>query len=150
VIATAVALVLSASLSVACGDTGIDAGGTPPPSHDIAVTSIPSDSPPDPSRPREVEPEEGLVNVTPTVWTKAKVASDELSARLTWYSGVEECYGLDRAEVDYHERTIDITLFSGSRPEAETCIELAEKVVTVVELDEPVGGRELVDGARPD
>lgn len=86
----------------------------------------------------------------PTAWQRAKVAPDGLSARLTWYSGVEECYGLDRVAVYPREDMVVVTLFAGRRPEAETCIELAEKVVTVVEFKDPVGDRELVDGALPD
>jgi hypothetical protein len=45
---------------------------------------------------------------------------------------------------------IVVTLFAGTRPEAETCIELAEKVVTVVHFKEPLGDREIVDGALVD
>ena len=43
-----------------------------------------------------------------------------------------------------------VTLFAGTRPEAQTCIELAEKVVTVVHFKEPLGDREIVDGALVD
>ena len=134
-----------------CGDAGDDAGARPPASSpDAPVTGYPPSSSPVQSGPRRVEPEGGLQNVIPTAWQDAKVARDGLSVRLTWYSGVEECYGLDRVAVYPREEMVVITLFSGTRPDAETCIELAEKVVTVVELEDPVGDREIVDGALPD
>lgn len=143
----AVALVFSAA-AIGCGGEETGPGGRSP---DVAVTAVTPHGPPtNGSGPRAVEPEGGLTSVIPTAWTKAKVAPDELSARLTWYSGVEECYGLDRVQVGYRDETVEITLYAGSRPQAETCIELAEKVVTVVGFKEPLGDRELVDGALPD
>ena len=145
-IARVVALVLVASGAAACGGTVPGARRPDAPVTAVASTGTPGD----PSGPRVVEPEEGLENPIPTAWTKATVADDGLSARLTWYSGVEECYGLDRVQVGYRDETVEITLYAGSRPEAEECIDLAEKVVTVVDFKEPVGDRELVDGALPD
>jgi hypothetical protein len=145
---------LTVVLVLALAACGSDGGDTAAGGGDAPVTSEPSavasEGPNDRPGPRLVEPEDGLVNVTPTAWQHAKVAPDGLSARLTWYSGVEECYGLDRIAVYPREDMVVVTLFAGSRPEAETCIELAEKVVTVVEFREPVGDRELVDGALPD
>ena len=141
----------------ACGDgsSGPGAsGGGDAPTADSPKSYEPSpadsDRPVADPGPRQVEPEEGLENVIPTAWLNAKVAPDGLSARLTWYSGVEECYGLDHVAIYPTDKMVVVTLFAGSRPEAETCIDLAEKVVTVVHFKEPVGDRELVDGALPD
>jgi hypothetical protein len=144
--------VVAACLLTGCGDdSGVTGAGAGP---DAPVTATQAgDSSPAEPRPRKVDPEGGLENVVPTAWTSAEVAPDGMSARLTWYSGVEECYGLDRVSVQYPPRapnTVVVTLYAGSRPEAETCIELAEKVVTTVAFEEPLGDRELVDGALPD
>jgi hypothetical protein len=115
-----------------------------------STTLDPSPDTSDRPGPRLVEPEGGLENVIPTAWLRAKPAPDGRSARLTWYSGVEECYGLERVAIYPRDDMIVVTLFAGTRPEAETCIELAEKVVTIVHFEEPLGDREIVDGALPD
>jgi hypothetical protein len=80
-------------------------------------------------------------------WTKAKV-EDDTHVVVTYYGGVEECYGLDRVKVGYRSERISITLFEGIRPGAGACIELAMAKATRVELSEPVAGRKLVDGAK--
>lgn len=64
-----------------------------------------------------------------------------------FYGGIEACEGLDRVEVDYEPRRIVVTLFVGRVPTAEACIEIAVLKATRVQLDEPVAGREVVDGA---
>jgi hypothetical protein len=149
-----VLVALAVALSACDGGEGDGSGGSAARGGDSPKTFEPSPDPSgrpiDASGPRVVEPEGGLENVIPTAWTKARVAPDGRSARLTWYSGVEECYGLDHVAVYPTKKMVVVTLFAGSRPEAETCIELAEKVVTIVHFEEPVGDRELVDGALPD
>ncbi|HEY7874097.1 MAG TPA: hypothetical protein VIG64_03135 [Actinomycetota bacterium] len=136
----ALALVL---MLAGCGGDGVDAS-----SPDEPVTAAPAPGAPGNGSPRVVQPEPGLVRVIPSAWERATPARGGRSVRLTWYSGVEECYGLDHVDVDYKEKVVVVTLFAGSRPEAETCIELAERVVTEVDLDEPLGDRRLVDGSR--
>jgi hypothetical protein len=39
-----------------------------------------------------------------------------------------------------------ISVFTGRRPGAEVCIEIAELQAVRVTLDEPVGDRKIVDG----
>ncbi len=64
-----------------------------------------------------------------------------------FYGGVEACEGLDHVEVEYEEKRIVVTLFVGRVPTAEVCIEVAVLKATRVQLDEPIAGRRIVDGA---
>jgi hypothetical protein len=93
-----------------------------------------------------VEPRDGLVDIRHTFWDKDKKRSGS-SVDLYFWSGVEECYGVDHVEVIYKDRVIKLTIYEGHDPAAETCIELAVRKVIRVELDEPIGNRALVDGA---
>ena len=137
-------LALAAVLLAGCGQRGaLPPVGAP----DDPVTAAPATTAGSGSGPREVEPEGGLENVLPTAWQDPEVLDGGRAARLTWYSGVEECYGLDHVDVDYGVRTVTVTLFAGSRESKKPCIELAEQVVTTVRFNEPLGDRKLVDGA---
>jgi hypothetical protein len=66
---------------------------------------------------------------------------------LRFYGGVESCEGLDRVEVEYEPKRILVTLFVGRVPTAEACIAIAVLKAARVQLEEPVGGRKVVDGA---
>ena len=94
-----------------------------------------------------VKPREGLVDVRPRPFDRARV-EDERTIVLEYYTGVEECYGLDRVDVRYGQESIVLTIHEGRVPTAEVCIELAEQVITRVRLDEPLAGRTIVDGAQ--
>jgi hypothetical protein len=141
---TVAALVLVVGL-IACGSAERSPSGAAP---DDPVANTPRSASPAPhGGPRVVEPEGGLENVLPTAWSDARILDGGRAARLTWYSGVEECYGLDHVDVDYGDKKVTVTLFAGARASKKPCIELAEEVVTTVHLDEPLGDRDLVDGA---
>ena len=94
----------------------------------------------------EVEPRQGLVDVVPHIWDRAK-ATDPMHVRVEFYGGVEECEGLDRVEVDETAETVTITLYTGRVPSAEVCIEIAVLKAITVDLDAPLGDREIIDGA---
>lgn len=115
---------------------------------DAPVSAASSSEPGEPAGPRVVTPETGLRYVVPSAWEDADLAPDGRSARLTWYSGIEECNGLARVTVRYKARTVVVTLFAGARPGAGMCPDIAEQVVTDVHFDEPLGDRKLVDGSR--
>jgi len=97
---------------------------------------------------QRVVPRDGLVDVRPIPFKRAKPAADGMSIDVFWYSGIEDCYGLDRIEVKESEEEVEITLFEGREPEAEVCIEIAVRKVTRVTLDEPLGDRTVTDGAE--
>lgn len=95
----------------------------------------------------EVEPREGLVDVRPHIWDRAEPVAPK-RIRVEFYGGVEECEGLNRAEVRETEESVSITLFTGRLPEAEVCIEIAVLKATTVKLSAPLRGREIIDGAQ--
>ena len=121
------------------------AGGESP---DTSVTrSVMDPGSPVPSpTPRLVTPRDGLVDVRPRPFDRARV-EDERTVLLEYYTGVEECYGLDRVDVRYRRDSVVLTIHEGRLPAAEVCIDLAEQVLTRVRLDEPLAGRKIVDGA---
>ena len=125
-----------------CGDESRPAGGP-----DQPVSSTPGAAAPSVPAVLEVQPRDGLVDVRPHVWERAEpVAPGRI--RVEFYGGVEECEGLDRVEVRETADSVSITLFTGRLPEAEVCIEIAVLKATTVELDSPLRGREILDGAR--
>jgi hypothetical protein len=121
--------------------------GTGPADPDSPVTGSPGTGSPGPSpSPDLLEPRAGLVDLRPHPWDEA-VPLRPAELLVTFYGGVEECYGLDRVEVEERRKTVTITLFTGRVPQAEVCIEIAVYQGVVVTLDEPVGDRTIRDGA---
>ena len=72
---------------------------------------------------------------------------EERLVRVTWYGGAVECYGLAGADVAYRPKVIEVTVHEGRLPKVDVCPEYALLKATTVELDEPVGGRRVVDGS---
>lgn len=95
-----------------------------------------------------VEQRDGLVDPRPVDWLKAKPRSGGTVLRVTFWSGVEECYGVSDVEVEETDTSVTVTIREGRVPEAEVCIEVAVKKAIDVGLSEPVGGRDIVDGAE--
>jgi hypothetical protein len=96
-----------------------------------------------------VEPRPGMVAVHAVPWTSVKSgAGDTILVR--YYSGIEPCVVLDHVEVSYGEREVAVTVYEGAEPgsEDEPCPEIAMAKEVAVDLDEPLGGRKVVDGAR--
>ena len=145
-IALVALLVLSGCGSPASGGAGASGSNDP----DTAVSDDGSTSAPAQNGPKgRVElrkPNPDVVNPFPVDWDKAKGKGRRVT--LFYYSGVKECYGLHHVEVDETDRKVTITIFDGNDPDAEACIELAQRVRTIVKLDRPLGSRTLVDGAE--
>lgn len=139
-------LVAVAVVGVACGDPAKPpAAGGP----DTAVSNTPGSDGQEPGGPQRVEPSEGLVDIRATTFDRSARREGGRGGRaldLFFWSGVEECYGVARVEVEYFKRVVSLTIFEGRHPEAETCIEMAVRKVIRVQLDEPLGKRTVVDG----
>lgn len=98
--------------------------------------------------PQRVTPRPGMTNVHPIPWRKAEPLSDR-TVRVVFDSGVEPCYVLDHITVDYLADSMVITLYQGSDSGSEhtACIQIAVQKTTDVTLDQPLGGRTIVDGS---
>ena len=127
---------------------GVEPAGVPPASGgpDDTVSSTPGDEEPRDSGPQRVAPRDGLVDARPISWDRVRVI-DDTTIDLFYYSGIEECYGVDHVEVDYSKKAVTVTIYEGRVPEAEVCIELAVRKVLRVALDDPLDGRNVKDGA---
>ena len=148
------ALLLGACGSVDDPDIDtVDPGGTPSSDPEAPVTSAPQ-TPGDgeiPSpQPSIAVPQPGQEDVRPIMWQEVEKGMDDQTVTLYYYSGVEPCYVLDHVDVEYGKKEVTITLFEGHTPgEGDTpCIEIAIYTATVVELDEPLDGRKVVEGAK--
>lgn len=132
----------------ACAERGDNrpASGQPDPDSDVSTT-IPSPASPEPEpTPLLVTPRPGLIDVRPNPFDKV-VVLDERTLEVRFWGGVEECYGVDRVDVEYGETEITVTVYQGRVPTAEVCIEIAVLTAVRVKLDEPIAGRKVTDGA---
>ena len=143
--------VVVALLVTACGSPEPNTGGSiPGASPDDPVSSTPNpDESPTGGGAQLVEPQPGQADLRAIPWTRAKVLDDGMAVKVFWWSGVEPCNVLDHVTVDYADDAVAITLFEGhtEMDEDVACIELALKKATIVELDELLGERKVVDGA---
>jgi len=118
----------------------------------VSYTMCPGDpglSPEPVPGPRIVEPTPGMANVQARPFDTATVANDDRTVTIDFWSGIEPCTVLDHVAVDYGAHDVTVTLFEGNDPDAGdvACIEIAVQKQVVIVLDEPLGGRTLVDGA---
>lgn len=141
--------VLCLVLLTACGGVGDEdtaVPGTPAPDSPVGSTPLDPGSPIPSPTPRIVEPQPNVRDVRPVPWDDAEPLGPR-TLLVSFYSGVHQCYGLDRVEVDYGAEEITVTLFIGRHRDAQICVEIAEYQAVEVVLEEPIAGRDLVDGA---
>ena len=134
------------------GDCGEKVVGTGPDAA-VSYTPCPGDEEPVNTDPyggaQKVEPTPGMSDVYPRAFDKAVVGNGGRTLTIFFWSGVEPCYVLDHVDVDAGGDAITVTLFEGHDASAGdvACIEIALLKKVVVQLDEPVGDRRIVDGA---
>lgn len=134
------------------GDCGEKVNGTGPEAT-VSYTSCDGDDDPvvtDPSHgAQKVEPTPGMSDVYPRAFDKTVVGEDGRTLTIFFWSGVEPCYVLDHVDTDYGPGAITVTLFEGHDASAGdvACIEIALLKKVVVQLEQPVGDRRIVDGA---
>lgn len=138
-------------LVAGCGGTTPKSSADDPEQPTSCSATEPCASPrPEPSRPGSVTPRGGMTDVHPVPFETAAAEDDGRVVRVVWWSGVEPCYVLDHVDLVETAKTVTITLYEGHDPAARdvACIELAVQKQTLVELDEPLRDREIVDGAK--
>ena len=134
------------------GDCGEKVSGTGPDAT-VSYTPCPGDDDPVVTDPydgaQKVEPTPGMADVDPTRFDKVVVGDDGKTLTVFFWSGVEPCYVLDHVDVDYGPGADHRHALRGTRRERRRRRvhrhRLLKKVV--VQLDEPVGDRRIVDGA---
>jgi hypothetical protein len=132
-----------------CGEQAVGTG----PDAAVSYTACHGDDPATPTDPGDgaqlVEPTPGMAGVRPHAFDHVVVSDDGRSVTVFFWSGVEPCYQLDHVDVTYGAEAITVTLFEGHDPRAGdvACIEIALLKKVIVPLEEPVGDREIVDGA---
>ncbi|MGH2555377.1 MAG: hypothetical protein ACRDHO_06635 [Actinomycetota bacterium] len=145
-LATIAFVLITVMLLASCAEQGQNAGGAPP---DTPVTSSPNPGGPGPGpepTPLMVTPRPGLTDPRPHALDGVDI-EDDRTLLLKYYGGVEECYGLDHVDVQYGRDDVTVTVYEGRVPGARVCIEIAVFKAVRVHLDEPLGGRKVVDGA---
>ncbi|MDQ3661465.1 MAG: hypothetical protein M3454_10475 [Actinomycetota bacterium] len=135
----------------ACGQPSARPGGSGSSGDEDVVSSNPDDD----SSNKEpgggaklVTPQGDAQNVVPGAWRRVKKV-DEDTLKVFFWAGVEPCSVLDSVDVSYFGDQVALTLFQGAAPDSanKVCPELAVLKVVEVDLTEPLGGREVVDGA---
>jgi hypothetical protein len=150
-------ILLLSVVAAACGEPSGDGGA--------GDAGGPVDSPDDPEAPVSSSPDpggggaddmkamrvmahRGLVDVKSHAYEKAKVVDSGGALDIYFWDGIEECTGVDHAQLAYGAQKVTVSLFTGRNPEAKVCTEQAVYKVFTLDLPEPLEGRKLVDGAR--
>jgi hypothetical protein len=94
-----------------------------------------------------VTPRAGLVDVAPTPWEQVTFNDDQTVATVYWWGGNDECFGLDRVEVDLESDAVTITVFTGTEPGDVVCTMQLVAKGAEVDMGEPLGPRSVLDGA---
>jgi hypothetical protein len=87
-----------------------------------------------------IEPDPAVLDPRPTAWDHVVVSADGKSLEVTFWMGVEACYGLHSIEVVPSDSGIGITLLTGTAADAEgrRCVALAQLYSTSVTLEAPL------------
>ena len=78
-------------------------------------------------------------------WIKAVPAQGGRAVRVGYE--VDPCTRARRAAVEAGEREVKVTLGDSERDPKKACVGVVERHCALVALDEPLGGRKVVDGA---
>jgi hypothetical protein len=99
-------------------------------------------------QPKRVQPVAGATDLRKQPFQSAAPAGAQALAVRFW-SGVEPCYVLGRVDVTETADKVTVTLWTGSGPGTAgmACIQMAGYFEVIVQLQAPLGGRPVVDGA---
>lgn len=130
----------------ACGTPHVQGDG---PDGTVSI-DVCDDPPPIPPEPHVVVPTPGMVDVHPMPFDQVRVGSDGRTVQIDFVAGIEPCSVLDHVDVRYGANSVTITLSEGSDPAAGqvACIMIAEFKRVIVHLDQPLGDRTIIDGAK--
>ena len=116
-------------------------------------TAVPSPAPsttvaPGGGQPKRVQSVAGATDLRKQPFQSVAPASAQ-SIAVRFWSGVEPCYVLGRVDVTETADKVTITLWTGTGPGAAgmACIQMAGYFEVIVQLQAPLGGRTVADGA---
>jgi hypothetical protein len=64
-----------------------------------------------------------------------------------YFGGASGCTEIAKTDVRYDDDAITVTLYEGPTPGAGDCLAIEERRTVDIDLEEPVDGREIEDGA---
>ena len=96
----------------------------------------------------EVELRDQFIQPRKHPFEKSKIVKDGEAVELYFWDGIQACGSPQRIESEYRPGAVALTLFVGRNPKAEVCTEQAVYKMLTVSLEEPLDGRQVVDGAR--
>ena len=133
--------------SAGCGDDPETAVSDPGRHRAPAPTTTLAPPVEDAAQPTSPEPGVGQ-DVRSRQFDRAELSADGTEVDVYFYGGVQECYVLDRVDIDRADpATVELTLYEGTRPGGGVCIDLAVAYVTTVALEPPApAGAVVVDG----
>jgi hypothetical protein len=108
----------------------------------------PTTAAPGAGQPKRVQPVAGATDLRKQTF-QSTAPSGAQSLAVRFWSGVEPCYVLGRVDVAEAADRVTITLWTGSAPGTAgmACIQMAGYYEVIVQLQAPLGGRAVVDGA---
>lgn len=94
-------------------------------------------------------PTPGLADARPTSIDRVSFEGDRSKLRVIYWTGVEDCYGLDRVEQKWSKDALTISVFTGRKrlPPNTDCIDIAVSAATIVDLQQELGNRIVIDGS---
>jgi hypothetical protein len=129
----------------------VSSGQGESPDEPVLRKPCPNQKPPSGGRFELAEPYDGPIEqVRPVPWERSRArGSDDRTFLLIYWSGVEPCNVLDRVEVEEEAGKVTATIYEGAAADQQNvaCIEIGVQKAVVITLDEPLGERDLVDGA---
>jgi hypothetical protein len=139
--------VLLLTVMTACAQPDGTGGGSE--SDGIVSGPVPPAPAGSPARPRIVAATPGLIQVRPAGWVRAHPRANGRQVLLDYWA--TPCTGVDHIDVHYEEDRVVLTRYEGVDPQqaGRPCTQLAEYRAVSVDLDQPIAGRRLVDGAPP-
>lgn len=82
-----------------------------------------------------VTPTNDLTDVAETGWDRVEFRDDGRTLDV-YFSGIEDCFGLDRVDVTTSAEGLDVRVFTGRIPSAGVCRYATRNYVTTVQLDD--------------
>lgn len=96
--------------------------------------------------PQVMVPRDDLVSPMVPVRWKSWRAVDDTTIEITYFAGPASCQGV-HALVEQTPQAVTITLSTGALPGSGDCMAVALSTVTTITLNEPLAGRQVIQGS---